>query len=177
MPDQAEKGAESCSVPAVDEEKLQEAFVRAANRLITDRDTFVKRMMENIEKVFREQASKVDLTTIDSRVEELRAEMAALVKLNLTAGIDTEIYKEEYHRITGEIENLRTRRAGVSQAEVMRLDTLGRVQEITRVLREMDGVKELDEELFGMLVERIRVISLVEVEFVLQSGIGIVEIL
>lgn len=73
----AENGPESCGVPAVDEERLQEAFVRVVNRLITDRDTFVKRMLENTEKVFREQANKVDVTTIDSQVEELRAEMAA----------------------------------------------------------------------------------------------------
>lgn len=68
--------------------------MRVVNRLITDRDAFIKRMTEVNEKVFREQASKVDVMTIDRPVEELRAEMAALVKLNLTAGIDTEIYNE-----------------------------------------------------------------------------------
>ncbi|WP_425057893.1 hypothetical protein [Sporomusa carbonis] len=41
-------------------------------------------------------------------------------------------------------------------------------------LWEMDGVREFDEELFGMLVERIRVINLVQVEFVLlPSGVGL----
>lgn len=60
--------------------------------------------------VFREQAGKGDVTAIDSRVKELRTEMATLVKLNLTARIDSEIYNEEYRRITGEIDELR--RAG-----------------------------------------------------------------
>ena len=172
-----DKGPGGCSVQAVDEKKLQEAFTRVVNRLLTDRVTFVKRMTENIEKVFREQASAVDVTAIDTRVEELRAEMTALVKLHLTAGIDAEIYGEEYHRITGEIENLRARRAGVTQAEMMRQETLGRVWEIGKLLRELDGVRELDEELFVMLVERIRVINLVQVEFVLRSGVGVLELL
>ena len=119
----------------------------------------------------------MDVIAIDTRVEEIRSEMAALVKLNLTAGIGTEIYNDEYRRITSEIENLRTRRAGVTQADMMRQETLGRVREINKVLRETDGVKEMDEELFGMLVERIKVINLVLVEFVLRSGVEVVEII
>lgn len=172
-----DKGPEGCDMPAVDEEKLQEAFMRVVSQLITDRDTFVKRMTENIEWVFREQAKSVDITVIDARIEELRAEMAALVKLNLTAGIDAEIYKDEYHRITSEIDKLRNSRAGVTQAEMVRQETVSRVREIAKVLRGMDGAKEWDEEMFGILVEQIRVINLVQVEFVLRSGVGVTELL
>ncbi|MDT8900424.1 recombinase family protein [Anaeroselena agilis] len=172
-----EQGPKGCSIQAVDEEKLQEAFVRVVNQLISDRDTFIARMTENIEKVFNEQASKVDVVAVDRRLEELRTEMAALVKLNLTTGIDDEIYGEEYRRIAGEIEVLRSRRAGIMQAEMMRQEMRGRLREIAMVLRDMDGVREFDEELFGMLVERVRVINLVQVEFVLRSGVGVVEIL
>ncbi|CUH97159.1 hypothetical protein P22_3285 [Propionispora sp. 2/2-37] len=172
-----EQGPNGCSMQAVDEDKLREAFVRVMNRLITDKDTFVARMTENIEKVFTEQASAIDVAAIGGRLEELRTEIGALVRLNLTAGIDDDIYAEEYSRIAGEIEVLRSKRAGVMQAETMRQEMRGRLREIARVLRDMDSVREFDEELFGMLVERIRVINLVQVEFVLQSGVGVVEIL
>lgn len=40
-------------------------------------------------------------TAINTRLGELRKEMATLVKMNLTAGVDTEIYGEEYYRING----------------------------------------------------------------------------
>ncbi len=172
-----EQGPKGCNMQAVDEEKLQEAFVRVVNRLITDRDTFVKRMTENIEKVFYEKASKVDVADVDRRLEELRTEIAALVKLNLTAGIDNEIYGEEYNRITGEIEDLRSKRSGVTQAEIIRQETIGRVREIAAVLRDMDGVRDFDEELIGMLVERLKVINLVQVEFVLRTGVEVNELL
>jgi site-specific DNA recombinase len=76
-------GKNSCSMPAGNEEKLQEAFVRIANQLITDRDQLVKCMMENIENDFNEQVSKVD----------------------------TEIYCEENRRITSEMEDLRSKRS------------------------------------------------------------------
>jgi len=56
----------------------------------------------------------LDIVAIDRRLEMLRGEMAALVKLNLTTGIDAEIYGEEYTRITSEIEDLRNKRLGVA---------------------------------------------------------------
>jgi len=40
----------------------------------------------------------------------------------------------------------------------------------------MDMIGKFDEELFGMLVEQIKVINLVQAEFVLQSGGGIIEV-
>ncbi len=173
----SENGKKGCSMPTFDEEKLQDAFVRIVNRLITDKETFISCMVENIEKVIYEEASAVDLAAIDGKLEELRGEMSALVKLNLTTGIDTDIYGEEYNRIAGEMEDLRSRRAVVTQAEMLRQDGLGRVQGIAGVLRSRDGVREFDEELFVMLVERIKVISLVQVDFVLRAGISAVEII
>lgn len=164
-------------MPAVDEEKLREAFTRVVGRLVADRESLVKRMTENIEKVFREQAGKIDIKAIDGRVEELRGEMAALVKLNLTAGIDAEIYDEEYRRIAGEIDELRASRGGVTRAEVARQETTGGVRDIAKILQQADTAKEWDGELFGVLVEKIRVISLLEVEFVLKSGVTATEFL
>ncbi|MDR3562640.1 MAG: hypothetical protein P4N59_14560 [Negativicutes bacterium] len=71
--------------------------------------------------------------------------MATLVKMNLTAGVDTETYGEEYHRITVETEDLRDRRSVFTQAEIARRETLEGVREIGKVLRGMDGVPEFDE--------------------------------
>jgi len=96
-------------------------------------------MTKNIEKDFIEQASKVDVAAIDTRLGEVRGEMATLVKPNLTAGVDTEIYSEEYHRINGEMEELRGKRSVVTQAEIVRRETLERAREIEKVLRGMDA--------------------------------------
>jgi len=40
----------------------------------------------------------------------------------------------------------------------------------------MSGVPEFDEGLFGMLVEGVKVMNMVQVELVLRSGVGMVEI-
>lgn len=172
-----EKGPEGCSMKAVDEEKLKKAFVRMVNKQIKDTDKFISRMLENIEKVFSEKANSVDVAAIDKRLDELREEMERLVKLNVKANLDADIYGEEYARITNEMEDLRQQRSVFTQAEFKRKDTLARVREIEKMLRGQEIVKEFDEDLFTSLVERIRVKSLVEVVFVLKAGVEVREIL
>jgi site-specific DNA recombinase len=166
-----DKGPKGCTMDAVGEEKIKEAFVRVANQVIADRDVFIRRMTENVEQVYLVKASTVDVTAIDARLGELRQEMSALVKLNLTAGVNTEIYAEEYKRINGEMEDLQDKRSVVTRAEIVRRETLEKVQEIAKVLRVLDGVLEFDEGMFGTLVERIRVLNMVQVEFVLRAGV------
>jgi hypothetical protein len=70
----------------------------AINQLLP-RDTIVEQMTENAEKVYIKQVSAVDVAAIDRRQQELDKEMSTLVKLNLTAGVNTEIYAAEYNRI------------------------------------------------------------------------------
>lgn len=166
-----EKGPEGCSMKTVDEEKLKKAFVRMVNRQIKDKDKFISRMLGNIEKVFEERANSVNVTAIDKRLDELREEMERLVKLNIKANLDADIYGEEYARITNEMDELRQQRAVFTQAEFKRKDALSRVREIEKMLRERDAVQEFDEELFAALVGQIRVKSLVEVVFVLKAGL------
>ncbi|WP_227765074.1 recombinase family protein [Zhaonella formicivorans] len=139
-----EKGPQGCSMKAVDEEKLKKAFVRMVNRQIKDTDKFISRMLGNIEKVFAEKANSVNVAAIDKRLDELREEMERLVKLNVKASLDADIYGEEYARITNEMEELRQQRSAFTQAEFKRKDALLRVREIEKMLRGKEIVKEFD---------------------------------
>ena len=134
-------------------------------------------MLENIEKVFTEKANSVDVAAIDKRFNELREEMERLVKLNVKANLDADIYGEEYARISNEMEELRQQRSAFTQAEFKRKDTLSRVKEIEKMLRGQEIVKEFDDDLFTALVEQIRIKSLVEVVFVFKAGLEVRDIL
>ena len=170
-------GKKACDMTTCDEEKLQEAFVRVVNQLLVDKDTLISLMLQNIEKVFSEQTGVVDLAAIDGELRALQGELAALVKLNLKTGLDDSIYSEEYGRIAGRMEKLKNERSRVAVAEIERRETFGRMRDITEVLQSVASIGEFDKELFGMLVERIKVVNLVQVEFELRSGVRVIEIL
>lgn len=58
----------------------------------------------------------------------------------------------------------------------MRRETLEKVQAIaSQGLREMNSLAEFDEGLFETLVERVRVLNLVQAEFGLRAGGGVIE--
>lgn len=172
-----EQGVDACDMKAVDEEKLKAAFVRVANRVIKDSDGFIKKMMGNIEKVLNENKDEAKLKIIDSRLAELREQITNLIRLNSRSSIDSDIYDEEYNRLVLEMENLRSKRLAYTKTEMECKNNYSRVREIEKILNGHEMIKRFDEELFEVLVEKIRVISLVEMEFVLKTGVVVREIL
>jgi len=117
------------------------------------------------------------IAAIDIWLDGLREEMERLVKLNVTANLNADIYSEEYARITGEMDELRQQRSAFAQAAFKRKDALSRVREIEKMLHGQNLLKEFNEDLFIALVEQIRVKSLVEVVFVLKAEVEVREIL
>ena len=75
------------------------------------------------------------------------------------------------------MEELRSKRKVVTDAEIMRRETLSQVGGIDKALRKMKGVREFEEELFKTLIEKVNVLNKVQVEFVLRAGVGVIEII
>ncbi|WP_242945069.1 hypothetical protein [Caminicella sporogenes] len=76
-----------------------------------------------------------------------------------------------------EMESLRSKRLAYTKIEMECKDNYSRIREIERILNEHEIIEKFNEELFRVLVEKIRVVSLAEVEFVLKTGVVVREIL
>jgi len=113
-----DKGSESCDMPAVHEEKLKSVLVSAINKVIADKDTFEKKIVENIEKVIPSTEEKLGIDKIEARLKELQQELMRLVRLNANTGFDAEVYDWEYGRISKEIEGLRERKQRIQEAKI-----------------------------------------------------------
>lgn len=62
--------------------------------------------------------------------------------------------------------------------ELIRKNWIEKVKEIERLLNSREGIiNEFDAELFGQMVKEVKVISLVEVEFMYKMGVMIKELL
>lgn len=173
-----DNGNEACNMQAVDEEKLKAAFVKSINKVIENRETFISNMMENINRVLESKEDSNDLKAINERLEELKEQMMNLVRLNVRSSLDNQIYDEEYQRLEEEMQQLKEKKAKFDNTDLIREKRLQKVKEIKKVLdgRE-DIIKKFDDELFSQMVEQVKVISLVEVEFVYKSGVMVKEIL
>jgi site-specific DNA recombinase len=118
------------------------------------------------------------LTIINARLDELGQEMMGFVRLNARAGTGTSTYETEYLRVSEEMELIRERKAAIAEAELSELMRQKRIEEmkgffysIETLLAKFDGV------LFRRLVDGVIIHPLVEVVFILRSGIELREVL
>lgn len=113
-----DKDSESCDMPAVHEEKLKLALVSDINKVIGDKDTFEKKIVENIEKVNSSTEEKLSIDKMEASLKELHQELMRLVRLNVNTGFDAEVYDWEYGRISKEIEGLRESKQKIQEAKI-----------------------------------------------------------
>lgn len=174
----ANHGNEACDMKAVDEEKLKVAFMRSINKIIQHKDTFIKSMLENINKILDGKEEDGEFQEINSRLEELKEQMLNLVRLNVRSSLDNQIYDEEYQRIEQHIQELKHRKAAFDNKELIRDKALKKAEEVEKILGSRNELlRRFDEGLFTEMVEQVRITSLVEVEYIYKTGLVIKEIL
>lgn len=172
-----DNGPEACNMPAVHEEKLKKAFVRAINKAISDKEEFTKKIINNVQKVVPKEQENLSVDEIQDRLKELQQELMKLVRINVNTGLDAEVYDGEYARIAKEIECLREKKQRIQEAKLDDTIRKNRSQEIADIIKRQELVKRFDEELFRAVIERITVLSIAEVEFKFKSGLKVREIL
>lgn len=172
-----DKGVEACEMPAAHEEKLKQAFVRAINKAIEDKDTFGKKIIEKMKKVLPAAEEELSLEEIELRLKELQQDLMRLVRLNVNTGFDSEVSDREYGRTAKEIEGLREKKQRIQEAKLDDTIRKNRAEQMAAIIKEQDLAKGFDEELFREVIERVTVLSIVEVEFQFNSGLKVKEIL
>jgi len=115
---------------------------------------------------------------IDVRLSELQKELMILVRVNARNGLDTQVYSKEYLKLSAELDTYRERRQKLKEQEAGRVLQLDRLKELKEYLRGTDiAIEKFDGELFGKLIEKVIVRSLVEVTFVFKTGVEVREVL
>ena len=142
---------------AVKEKALERAFVRVMNRIIANKEAYI------IEET---SGTEFDFEAIDAKIAELQQELIDSVRNN-----------REYS--TAEIERLQTLKQKVKGDEVEKSWRNRMVEEFKAYLdaRGSEQVDKFDGDTFRKLVEKVRVESMVEVEFVLKSGFYLREVI
>jgi DNA invertase Pin-like site-specific DNA recombinase len=146
-----------CDMKAVKEKALEKAFVRVMNRIIANKEAYI------IEET---SGTEFDFEAIDAKIAELQQELMDAVRNN-----------REYS--TAEIERLQALEQKVKSDEVEKSWRNRMVEEFKAYL-DAWGTEQLDRfdgDMFRKLVEKVRVESMVEVEFVFKAGVEMREVL
>ncbi len=156
-----EYGPKKCDAPTIQESDLQDAVVKAIQKVWDGKDVFLSVLEENIKAVL-ENGSREQIVEIDRRLEELQQEL-----LQLANG------KKEYGNIADEIHKLREQRQVVLTQDAERDGKRQRIGEMSDFLeKKVNESLIYDEQLVRRLVEKITVYEdRLTVEF--KSGLEI----
>lgn len=166
-----QKGKNACAAKAVDEEVLEDAFIRVFNQLYENRQGFIKTLTENIEKVLLQKPSDKVIEALDDKIEQLKTELKRLIRFQTNNGMDDEVYREEYKRVSGELEEHRNKRLEYDNRSILNDSLKSRIDDIIEIVNgRQEALQEFDEGIFNALVEKIEVISSTHFVFELKSG-------
>jgi len=151
-------GNEACDMKTVKEKALEQAFLRVMNRLIMSERT-------------GNAAHKCSIEDNDARLAELQQRSMSLVR---KTGVDN----NEYLVLTAEIESLQEGKKRLKDALVEKVWGDKRIEEIMAYLEAQDSLLDkYDGDSFRRLIEKVKVLSMVEVVFVFKTGIEAREVL
>lgn len=171
-------GIDSCNAKDIRETDLEQAFVRAMNKVIGDKDDFLQNLMANIYRGLAMVQQEYTLEEVETKLKELQNGMMNLVRLNAKAMNGVAALEKEYAKIANEIEKMNERKQKLKDAELDKILRQNRVAEIQEYLRSQDTpMGKFDGVLFRRLIDRVIVHSFVEVTFIFRTGVEVKEIL
>lgn len=163
-----------CTTPHLTEDEIKEAFIRAVNSLITDREEIltelrtVQATLSGTEKLEAEQKRLAEQMNVDAdAVQEIIAENARVAQ-------DQEAYNLRYEALVTRFEETKARYEQVTSEIAMkgiRRREFGRFIQSVEALP--DAIMEFDEALWGSLVDHVTVHSKDNIVFTLTSGMEI----
>jgi len=135
------------------------------------------KLLTNIEKGLSSKEYEFSMEDIDERLSELQRELMTLVRLNARTGLDASVYSDEYAKVSAEIELFRERRQKLKEETAQDSLRIDRIKGLKAYLMDNDSVLErFDGMLFGRLIDKVMVTSLVEVTFVFKTGVELREV-
>ena len=160
-----------CSTPHLTEYEIKEYFIKAMNRLITEKDEIIANT-EMIRKML------CDNSELETKRDALQGEIAVTVELTQNAVVenarvaqDQDDYNKRYNALVERYDRLKAQYDEVSTAitdNEARYEQMGR---FITVLKDQTGIiTEFDDAIWGSLVEKIVVKSKEDVTVVFKDG-------
>lgn len=168
------EGKAACSMKAVDDITLKAVFVRAFNKLYKNKDTVLKRFLDNVEKGLRVEFSGGQDHKLVLAIDRISEQMKALIRKQIKGSSAAIDFQAEYAKLQQQLEALRNQKNDLGGDESKLAEIKTRTQEIAAVLEGQVYIMEaFDEEICSALVERVKVLSPTHLIFDLKNGLAI----
>ena len=164
------KGGKPCSTPHITEEQIKDAFVRAVNILLSEKDE----LGVNVRAVI---AMLCDSAELEKRQAELKEELEVVVGLvercvaeNARTALNQDEYSERYNGLVSRYEAVKTQFDEVTQAVANKADRKKLLEQFLQTVETQEPVAEFDERLWSSLVDFVTVHGEKDIRVTFKDG-------
>ncbi|MEL5899270.1 recombinase family protein [Clostridium sporogenes] len=158
--------------PTLKEEQLHDAIMKAINNVVENTGEFIGTFRENVIRVIGNYSIQGVTTEYDEQIEKLQHQMLTLIENNAKQGVVSEEFDEEYKKLSEQINELKTAKIRIVQAQKDAENYIQRVEALDKTIGNVNPqVREFDQDLVKRLISSIRVHKGIKLEIQFHSGI------
>lgn len=164
-------GGEKCSTPHLTEDEIKAAFVRAANKALTDKDTVIVTFRFIRDSAFDTSALEQERTELTDELNIVAGLIQDGIYQNAHVAQNQADYNKEYESLTARYEKARSRLDEV-EAEIHDKNSRRKsIEHYLELLEERkDAVTEYEPYLWHGMVEFVTVYSKINILFTMKDG-------
>jgi len=163
-----------CSGPMVEEEDIKALFVKAVNKLITDREEIIKTFEQVRDEVFSTAEEEARLAKLRQERAEIVRMMEQLTAENASRAMDQENYKACFEQLSQRYVKGKDELAALDEAILNRQYRKTKTELFIKELEKMEGlVTEFSDGLWYSLIDHATVHGKKDVRFMFKNGMEI----
>ncbi len=167
-------GKSNCSAKPLKEEAIKQAFVRAVNGLLKDRDKILDRLTNAIVGEITDDCDN-DTKDIDESIQMAQEQIVQVLRQYQHGNMESVEYERATKELKMEIDALNLRKAEIldEQSKVQLAEY--RIDAVKGLLQNGKILEEFDKTIFKSLVKKMKVINESEIEIEFECGIKVIE--
>jgi len=163
-----------CLSPKFSEDEIKAMFVRAVNKLITDKDGIIKAFEEIRDEVFSTAEEETQLAKLGQERAEIVRMMEQLTAENASRVMDQQLYTSRFEQLSQRYVRGNDELAALDEAVRDRQYRRTRTELFIKELEKLDGlVTGFSDELWHSLVDHATVYGKEDVRFMFRNGVEI----
>ena len=170
-----DKNADNCSAKLIPEDIIKQAFISMCNKLIQHYREILLPLRRSLQELnMRRFSGNTKILDIHKNIADIKEQRHVLSRLRKKGFIDEKKYNEKLTELESQLARQERELKKTAKAD-NEDDTLEQLDILIDTIEKQDNITtEFDEELFGIIVERI-IVRDKSLEFILISGLSLKE--
>ena len=144
-----------CDTPKIEEEELKDAFVKAVNQLLKDKQAVLHRCQQLSNQVLDTGILEKEKLALEKELDELAECIQSCIEENAQVAQNQESYQERYNRLVRDFKEKEERISILDKKILTQQYKADELKAFLSSLEETDLVQEFDETMWRSLVEEV----------------------